>query len=105
MYLVFLRGCRHAPHLSHSISPTQIHSQTQATLLKGLSGLIWPDAQSVCCPTTPDLEDSTNKVTYSCQNKKSISFPSLQSARLGIILEYFTKWLKDLDGVAFLTTL
>lgn len=77
-----LQGCRHAPHLSHSISAAQTCSQTQA------GSPCWRD-----CPF-----DFTNKVTYSCQNKKSVSFPSLQSARLGIILECFTKWLKDWRG-------
>lgn len=67
--------------------------------------MICPKAQSPCCPTTPEWENSTNQVTYSCQNKKSVPFPSLQSARLGTILEYFKRLIKDVDGVAFLPTL
>lgn len=90
---------------AQSLHTNILSNSGKQSLLKGLSCLICPDAQSSCCPTTPEWENSTNKVTYSCQNKKSVPFPSLQSAILGTVLEYFTKWLKDLDGVAFLPTL
>lgn len=90
---------------TRSLHTNTLPNTGKQSLLKGLSGLMCPDAQSPCCPTAPDWENSTNKVTYSCQNKKSVPFPSLQSAGLGTVLEYFTKWLKDLDGVAFLPTL
>lgn len=86
MYLVFLSG-----------AGTLLTSLIQSLLHKYI-----PRHRQPCWRDCPD---STNKVTYSCQNKKSVPFPSLQNARLGIILEYFSKWLEDLDGVAFLTTL